>query len=688
MSGSAETVVQAGVVHGGIHLHQRGHGSPVPVPRQLLPLPAAFANRHRELTALRNVLRHSPRATSTVVLLKGQGGVGKTALALRWLTEVAHQFPDGQLYVDLTSAGDEPVALEDVLGQFLRALGVDAQQVPVGLAERTAWYRSITAERSMAVLLDDTVSSAQVRVLSPPSASSLVVVTSRRSLFGLVAGGAHVIQIDPLDSDGAVELLAAQIGPERAAAERPDVEALAGLCGGLPIALVVAGALSASRPRRPVARTVMALRDERQRLGVLSVDDDLSVRSTLDAAYADLPTAAARMYRILGLHPGPTFGIEVVGAAADIDAAHALRAVDELLNGHLVEELDDDRYRLHTLVRLHARDQATSTESDRDREGTVRRMLEWYLWSAQAANRVVMPARRSLHYAFTNTAAFSAAAEMTAADTALAWLEHERRNLAAAVRESVSREWWELAHDLADALQPLFLLHKHYHDAVELGEIVTSAAVAWGNAAAENNMRKWLARTYVRLGELDQAAQHARIMLASARANADRRAEASALKSHALVLEAQGAVEAAAQALHEAVALLRGLGRIRGEGIALIDLGAVLTAAGRHGEAQTCLEQARAILVGLEPADTYNAARADVGLAQVYLESGRDIEAQELLLPAVEVLAAIGADHEQARAYRLLAELARRTGDTESARRHDAAAAALLATPVDGSEQD
>jgi tetratricopeptide (TPR) repeat protein len=299
-----------------------------------------------------------------------------------------------------------------------------------------------------------------------------------------------------------------------------------------------------------------------------------------------------------------------------------------------------------------------------------------------------MPARRSLHYAFTNTDAFCAAADMTASDTALMWLERERHNLAAAVRESASREWWELAHDLADALQPLFLLHKHYRDAAELGEIATSAAVAWGNAAAENNMRKRLARTYVRLGELDQAAQHARIMLASARANADRRAEASALKSRALVLEAQGAVESAAQALHEAVALLRSLGRIRGEGIALIDLGGILALAGRHEEGQACLEQARAILVGLDPADMYNASRAAVALAQVYLESGRDVEAQQLLPAAVEALAQMGADREQARAYRLLAELARRTGDTESARRHDDAAAALLATPVDGAEQD
>lgn len=306
-------------MHGDINLQ-----SPIPdtgpvIPRQLLPPPARFAGRLPELALLHELITETDGLAPTVVVLRGPGGVGKIALALRWLGDVAESFRDGNLYADLALSTGQPVAPEDVLGHFLRALGVAPQRIPSGVAERTALYRSVTARLDFVVLLDNAVSAAQAQVLLPASTNSLAVVTSRRPLLGLLAGGAHAVQVDPLDEADALELLSHTIGSQRVQAERGSAERLAGLCGGLPIALCVAAARIASRPRRSLARMIDELSDERARLDMLSAEGDLSVRATFDVAYGDLSPPLQRVYRTLGLHPGKVFGVEGAAAAIGTD---------------------------------------------------------------------------------------------------------------------------------------------------------------------------------------------------------------------------------------------------------------------------------------------------------------------------------------------------------------------------------
>jgi tetratricopeptide (TPR) repeat protein len=676
MSGRAEGVVQAGLITGDVHLHV-GQADQLAVPRQLLPSPVYLVGRQREMWWLDQV-RADPSASPVIVILKGSGGVGKTALATQWFRQSERYFPDGQLYVNLTDATGDPVAPEDVLGQFLRALGIDSRNVPAGLAERAALFRSVTAQRALAVLLDNAVSAAQARMLVPASPTSMVLVTSRRTLFGLVAAGALVLDVLPLDPDSAVELLVRRLGHDRVGTELGDVQELASLCGGLPIALSVVAAMTLGRPNRLLARTVRDLREEQQRLNRLSMDRDSSVRAALDASYNGLSVVGAATYRAMGLHPGTTFDVRQVAAATDVDIGEALAAMDELADANLVEELRDGYYRFHDLIRVHAREQAAGED-----DAVIRRLLEWYLKATQASGRLVMPSRRVLLYEFDETSERSVIPDDTASRAAaLRWLEDERLNLVAAVHVAAGRGFHALAYSMADALQPLVIVHRHYRTSVEMDPFALRSAQTDGNHDAELDIRKRLARYLARLGYLSEAARHADLMLAAARANGDRRGETKALESKAVVLVEAGEYDSAVTAYERALAILAELHRPRAEALMSTDLGDVLLTLGRWSEAITRVERARTLLVDLPEPDVYNIARAVIVLARAYVGAGNDLSARDLLRSALSTMAEHGSGFQSARAHRSLADIARRAGDDDAAARH-AAAADRLASGAD-----
>ena len=261
----------------------------------------------------------------------------------------------------------------------------------------------------------------------------------------------------------------------------------------------------------------------------------------------------------------------------------------------------------------------------------------------------------------------------------LGWLAENRANLRTLARDAVNRDWAELAYQLADALQPLLILHKHRADAVAVAEFGLRAAQASGDSAAQNRMRKHLARVHISQGNHEYAEQQTVELLRFARESGDRRDTAGARKTLALLEAGRGRFEAAAEAFAKTVEILRGLGERRGEGLALINLGETLVRLGRSREALAPLARARDLLSTLGAPDVYNEARAEAALAQAHLECDERETARPLLERAVTVFADHGADYERARAHRLLAELARRAGDQVQADRHAALAETLLA---------
>jgi tetratricopeptide (TPR) repeat protein/DNA-binding transcriptional ArsR family regulator len=647
------------------------------IPHQLLPPPRGFASRETELTQLNDLLADVHGVAPTVLLLQGTGGVGKTALALRWLANVTDQFPDGQLHAELTLSTGEAVASEDVLGHFLRALGVAPQRVPSSFAERTALYRSLTVNRSLAILLDDAISAAQVRTLLPTSPRSLTVITSRRQLLGLLAEGVRVLSVNSLDPAGGLELLANAIGPQRVTTERAIAEQLVELCAGLPVALCVVAARAAARPRRSLARMAEELREERTRLDALSMEGELSVRSTFDVAYAELSAPLRRCYRALGIQPGRSFPVEVVAAAIEIDVRIARRHLDELVDANLLEEVDDDRYQFHDLVRVHALDQALEHDSDEVRRAILRRTLRWYLHVTQAAGRAAMPSRRVLAHDFDDVEAIVVPASVAEPASALDWLERHRANLTAAIRDAAKLDLPTLTYHLVDALQPLYILHNHDQNTIEVDELGLRAAEALGDVRAELDMQKRLARLYAFLGELDTADRLAAVALDRARAARDRVEEATALETLGELATRRDRLDLAEDYFGQALVILRPLRKPRTEGLLLTAYGAVLQQTGKMDEAAEHLRRAVTFLAELRPADPYNLARAKAALAKVCVMTGAVTEARPLLEDAITVLADYGADHERADAHRTMIDLARDIGDTAMMQRHLDIAAGL-----------
>jgi len=321
-----------------------------------------------------------------VIALTGLAGTGKTALATWWLRQVRGNYPGGQLFARLGGhLPGAPVPPGEVLGQFLRALGMPPTR-PDDVEELTGMWRSATTARRLIVMLDNATTAAQVRALLPAGGPSLVVVTSRHTLNALALDGAHFTRLGPLDEHAAVEQLGLVLGDGRAAAEPDAARAVVQLCGCLPLAVCVIAARHALSPQRTVAEMAAELASEPHRLAALSLDGDgdLSVPAAFDGSYQALGTDVARMYRLASLLPAPEFSAELAAAATATGPRHAAGLLDALVDASLLEEPATRSYRFHPLVRLHARGYADTHLAD-ERQAMITRSAGWFLHAAVAA---------------------------------------------------------------------------------------------------------------------------------------------------------------------------------------------------------------------------------------------------------------------------------------------------------------
>ncbi|HEX6074171.1 MAG TPA: tetratricopeptide repeat protein [Micromonosporaceae bacterium] len=664
LSGSvAGPSIQAGAIHGGVHFHHAATAPP-PVPRQLLTPSAHFTNREAELAALDQLLNSG---RSVFAILSGPGGVGKTALALRWAYQVQDRFPDGQLYVDLAGFSEQgPLDPGEVLGSFLRALGVPPQRVPLGLAEQSALYRSVTMGRSLLVLLDNAYSAAQVRALLPVLSSSAVLVTSRSRLVSLFPDGARMIEVAPLSAPDAVSLLGRVAGEDRVAREREPAEYLARMCGGLPIAVCLAAARLAARPRLSVSRVAGEFTDENRRLGAFSVGDGPTVQGMFDTSYRLLEQPAAALYRRLSLHPGQDFGLRLATAvtnrtAGGFETAPSGDPLAQLVESNLLEELPEDRFRFHDLLRLHARERARIDDSEAERRAALLAMLEWYFAVAAQADLVVTPYRRRLPYAF--DAAPTELPAFTGREVALCWLDRERANLISAGRTALDHGWSELAWQLCDVMWPLLLYRKHYRNRLEIDRRGVEAARIWRNTWAEADMLKRLGLVCTSVGRYDEAEASLRSSITLCRDVDDDHGAIDAQEALALLRLATGRLEEAVRLFQELATLNERMGRHRSRGLTLINLGKVLPRLGRSQQAVDLLGQAQQIFAGLTDSDPYNGARVLVALAHAHLGIGDLSRAKQAATQAARAMHDLGSQSGEAEALEALGEVAHGQGD-------------------------
>jgi DNA-binding SARP family transcriptional activator/tetratricopeptide (TPR) repeat protein len=480
------------------------------VPRQLPRAPAGFLGRTAELAALTAALDQArPRAPGTVVIsaISGTAGVGKTALAVHWAHQVADRFPGGQLYVNLRGfdPSGTPVTPGEAIRGFLDALDVPTGRIPRDLPSQAGLYRSVAAGRKMLIMLDNARDEQQVRPLLPASPGCLVVVTSRGQLAGLAAADdARLVSLDLLGDAEARQMLSARLGAGRAAAEPDAVAQIARLCAYLPLALAVAAARAAARPSLPLSALAGELRDAAGRLDALDIGDPTaSVRAVFSWSTQQLGPAAARMFRLLGIHPGPDISAPAAASLAGTGEPEARRLLAELTRAHLITEHVPGRFALHDLLRAYAAEQAQHTDGRPEHDAAIGRLLDHYLHSAHTAAAAINPTRDPITVAPPRTGVEPE--HLATYRQALVWMQAEHQILLAAIAladgTGSDAHAWQIPWTMSDFWQR----RGRWLEWAATQRTALAAATRLGDIAAQALSGRLLAMACTELSDHDQA---------------------------------------------------------------------------------------------------------------------------------------------------------------------------------------
>jgi len=577
-----------------------------------------------------------------VVALSGPAGVGKTALAIHAAHRLAERFGDGQLYVDLHGAttGLAPLAPVEVLGRFLRALGVDPAAVPTSVEEASAAFRSRVAGRRLLLVLDNAADAAQVTPLLPASPGCGVLVTSRRVLSAL--DGARHVRLEVLAPGEAVELLGRLAGREQVAAEPEAAAKVARLCGWLPLGLRIAGGRLAVRPTWPVSALAERLADARRLLDELELAE-VGVRASftvsveqLRAGDGPVDRAAAEAFGLLGLLDGPDVGVPVAARLLDNSEERAERVLERLVDAQLLETPTPGRYRLHDLLRLYARELASRRYAQPVLAAALTRALGFYVATAWHTLALLRPGDYRLQAADDRWC--EGGLKFADEQAALGWLEAERPNLLAAVGQAAATPGVhpEIAIQLAQALFGYFCVRSHWEDCVQASQTALETARRIGDRAAQARAYNDLGGAYLRRGQYDRALGNHQPSLALYRKLGDRLGQAGSLTNLGVVHKRLGRYEEALACQQESLALSQELGDRAGEAETLNELGVVYQRQGRYREALACHEESLALRRELNQPHGEAESLRELGMTLRAL--GRAEEARAHWLDALAIL--------------------------------------------------
>jgi DNA-binding SARP family transcriptional activator len=635
-----------------------------PAPRQLPAAAAGFVGREPEIAALDALLDDS---TMPIAAICGTAGVGKTTLALHWGHRVRDRFPDGQIHVDLRGFDPRGGAMDpaEVLRGFLHALGVPPRQFPAGLEACAALFRTLLDDRRMLVVLDNARDAGQVRALLPGSPGSFVVVTSRNPLLPLVAThGARVVGLDLLTTADARRLLTARLGASRLAGEPEAADAIIERCARLPLALSIAAARAATAPRAGLAGLAADLR-EAERLDTLAAGDASSdVRAVLSASYRLLSAPAARLFRLLGLLPGPDVGRSAAAGLAGLTDAEVRPLLAELTAGHLAEEPAARRFSSHDLLRAYAAERAAAEEDDADRRAAVRRVLDHYLHTAYAADRRLNPHRHPIELAPPAPGIHPEPIEdeRQAAD----WFAAERAVLIGMITMAARERWDGHAWRLAWCMVSWFDRRGRWDDWSGTQQVALAAAARSADPVGRAHAHLAFGRTRLWLEKHDDARHHLGEALDLFARLAD---PAGAARTHlalARLTENQGRHEDAASHASRAADLYRSAGHRDGEARARNILGWQHALLGRYETALEHGERALDLLTGLDDRRAEAGTRDTIAYARHHL--GDPHRAIEGFLDAIRHWRASGDLYNEATSLAHLGDAYRQAGDLASAR--------------------
>ena len=601
--------------------------------------------------------------------ISGAAGVGKTALALEFAHRIADRFPDGQLYLNLRGfdPSGEPLAEEDAVRALLDALQLPPAQVPAAAEAQKGLYRSLLAGRRMLIVLDNAADAAQVRPLLPGRGDCLVVVTSRQQLAGLAAtDGARLLSLDVLPAAEARDLLAARLGDTRAASEPEAITELAELCSRLPLALSIAAALAAARPGLSLAALVAELGDQRRRLDVLDAGDAAaSVRAVFSWSHDRLSDPAARMFRLLGLHPGPDVSIPAAASMAGISRDAARQLMAELTGSNLLAEHRPGRFTFHDLMHAYAGDQARRQDDGQECRDAVQRALDFYLQTARAADRLLNPAREPAPP--TGLAQPGVVPEgLDGAPQALAWLTAEHSVLLAAVRWAADARFDVHARQLAAAMVTYLDRQGHLRDYAGTQVTALAAAQRAGDLPGQARAHLDLAGALSRLGEHDRARDNFSRALSQFQELGDCGGQGRTRLSLGWVLNETGEHAQALAHCQDALELFRASGEPVWQARALGAVGWCQTLLGDHMRALAVCQEA----VGLhrELGDKLGEAAAWESLGDARHHLGQHQQAVACFRRSARLYAGLGEHYYNAEALTRIGDACQAAGNLPAAR--------------------
>jgi tetratricopeptide (TPR) repeat protein len=640
-------------------------------PAQLPADVPGFTGRRRELATLDATAATAGGQPTAMVVstVSGPAGVGKTALAVHWAHRAADRFPDGQLYVDLRGfdPGGRSVAPADAVRGFLDALGVTAERIPPSLDAQAALYRSVLAGRRVLVVLDNARDAEQVRPLLPGTPTALVLVTSRHQLTPLVAAaGAHPLTLDVFTAEEAHQLLAHRLGPDRLAAEPADAGQVIAACARLPLALVIAAA-RAQQSGFPLAALAAELAGAGGRLDALDAGDPATqVRAVFSWSYTALSLPAAALFRLLGLHPGPDTSAAAAASLAGHPPPDVRPLLAELTRANLLIEHVPGRYTFHDLLRAYATDLTHGHDPDHIRQAAVGRLLDHYLHTAVAADRILHPTRDPIPLALAPPATGTTAEHPADLQEAMAWLDAEHHALLATLRHAAAAGLDTRTWQLAWACDTFLDRQGHWHDLTAVWQVTLDAAGRLGDPAARAYAHHNLAWVHSRLGRYaDADTQHRRALDLFVDAG-DRIGQAHSHLCLAGQWERQDRPDQALDHSRQALDLYRAAGHRRGQANALNSAGWDHALLGNHTQALAHCEQALTLLRQL--GDRYGEAHTWDSLGYIHHHLDHHTRAADCYQRALDLYRDIGDRYYEADTLTHLGDTQHAAGNPDAAR--------------------
>jgi DNA-binding SARP family transcriptional activator len=657
-------------------------GAPIPVrtpaarpddpviPAQLPRGLPGFTGRAHPLEQLDALLPATGGGPTAVVIsaIAGTAGVGKTTLAVHWAHRVADRFPDGQLYVNLRGFDPGATAMtpaEAVRG-FLDAFQVPPQRIPASSQAQVGLYRSLLAGKRVLVLLDNAASPDQVRPLLPGAPGCLTLVTSRNQLTGLVATeGAHPLTLDLLTGAEARELLALRLGTDRVAAEPEAVDELVAACARLPLALAIVAARAATDRTLPLAELARQLRRAGTGLDAFSGEDSrTNVGAVFSWSYQALPADAARLFRLLGLHPGPDLTVPAAASLAGIPVPAARTLLDQLTEAHLVTQATPGRYTFHDLLRAFAAERAEAEDAGTDRLTATHRLLDHYLYATREAAELLEPSREPV----TLGPAQPGVAAETHTDQARAgaWLAVERPVLVGAVRLAGSAGFDEHAWRLALLLATFLDRRGHWQDWMAVQHAALAATERLADRSAQAHIHLEIGRAHVRLGQHDDAHPHFQRALDLFTELGDLAGQARTHLRFNWVLDQQGRLPESLHHAYEARRLAEAAGHRRALAGALNAIGWLHALLGEYAQTLPHCQQAVTISQELDDEQTEADAWDSLGYAHHHL--GQHEDAISCYRRAIDLFRKLGNRFQEADALGRLGDVHRADGDLDTTR--------------------